>query len=171
MIRSFVDFIRSKRSPINYARSIGVQVGENCRLISIKSGVGTFGSEPYLVSIGDHVTVAGGVQFVTHDGGVWVFREKEPDIDVFGPIKIGNNVFIGFNSILMPGVTVADNVVIGAGSVVASDVPPNSVVAGVPAKVIKTIDEYRLSISERADFVRSMDSASKKEYLIGKFEG
>ena len=49
--------------------------------------------------------------------------------------------------------------------------PPNSVVAGVPAKVIKTIDEYRLSISERADFVRSMDSASKKEYLIGKFGG
>ena len=100
-----------------------------------------------ILSIGDHVTVAGGVQFVTHDGGVWVFREKEPDIDVFGPIKIGNNVFIGFNSILMPGVTVADNVVIGAGSVVVSDVPPNSVVAGVPAKVIKTIDEYRLSIS------------------------
>lgn len=130
-----------KRNPIKYAEKIGVKLGEDVRLIGIDER--TFGSEPYLISIGNHVTVAGQVKFINHDGGVWVFREKEPDIELIKPIKIGNNVFVGYRSIIMPGVEIGDNVVVGAGSIVLKDVPDNSIVAGVPARVIKSIDEYR----------------------------
>ncbi len=59
----------------------------------------------------------------------------------FAPITIGDNCFIGMHSIIMPGVSVGDNSIVGAGSVVTHDVPPNSVVAGNPAKVIKSVDE------------------------------
>ena len=69
-------------------------------------------------------------------------RESFEQADYFGPISIGNNVFIGNNVIILPGVTVGDNVVIGAGAVVTKNIPSNSVCAGVPARVIKTIDEY-----------------------------
>ena len=61
--------------------------------------------------IGNHVTISGNVQFVNHDGGVWVFREKEPDIDVFGPIVIGNNVFIS-NGTFIKDTDIPDNTIV-----------------------------------------------------------
>jgi hypothetical protein len=68
------------RDPVAYARSIGVRIGNNCRLIGTDDR--TFESEPFLIDIGDHVTVAGGVKFVNHDRGVWVFRGDEGAVDV-----------------------------------------------------------------------------------------
>ena len=124
---------------------------------------GTFGSEPYLISIGHHVTVTSGVQFVTHDGGVWVFREQDPDIDVFGPITIGNNVFIGINAIIMPGVSIGENCVIGAGTVVTRSVPSNTVAVGVPARKIATIDEYRIRVEQKCMRIRSLPAVRKQE--------
>jgi len=62
-----------------------------------------FGSEPYLVRLGDHVSITAGVKFISHDGGVWVFRDRFPELDVFGPITVGSNVFIGINALIMPG--------------------------------------------------------------------
>ena len=62
-----------------------------------------------MIEIGDNVRITSGVRFVTHDGGVWVLRHKYSelsDIDLFGKIRIGNNVHIGFNAIIMPGVTI-----------------------------------------------------------------
>jgi acetyltransferase-like isoleucine patch superfamily enzyme len=129
-----------RRDPIAYARSLGVSVGKNCRFYGIPEEV--FGSEPYLVRLGDHVSITSGVRFVTHDGGVWVLRDQFPDIDVVAPITVGNNVFIGINSIILPGVTIGDNVVVGAGSIITKDVPGNSVVAGVPARVLRSLDSY-----------------------------
>ena len=102
LVKKFVRSWRIRTDPVAYARGLGVRVGEGCRLIATHHG--TFGTEPYLISLGDHVTITNGVQFVTHDGGVWVFREHHPDIDVIAPITVGNNVFIGINTILMPGV-------------------------------------------------------------------
>jgi acetyltransferase-like isoleucine patch superfamily enzyme len=58
------------------------------------------------------------------------------------PIEIMDNVFIGCNSTILGGVTIGNNVVVAAGSVVTKDVPPNSVVAGNPAKVIESFDDY-----------------------------
>ena len=57
------------------------------------------------------------------------------------PVKIGKKVWVGSNSTILPGVTIGDNSIIGAGSVVTKDVPPNTIVAGVPAKIIKKIPE------------------------------
>jgi carbonic anhydrase/acetyltransferase-like protein (isoleucine patch superfamily) len=101
------------------------------------------GTEPYLIKIGNHVTIAGGVLFVTHDGAVWVFREEVPDIQVFGPIVIEDNCVIGQNAILFPNIRIGRNSIIGAGSVVISDIPPNCIAFGVPARVWSSIEKYK----------------------------
>lgn len=124
-------------SPVDYLRRQGVKIGEGCCIYSYN-----FGSEPYLVEVGNHVQITAGVKIFTHGGG-WVLREEYPDYDCFGKVKIGNNVYIGNNALIMPGVTVGDNVVIGAGSVVTKSVPDNSVIAGNPARIIGTFDSYK----------------------------
>ncbi|KAB1183232.1 hypothetical protein F6450_04625 [Photobacterium damselae subsp. damselae] len=58
------------------------------------------------------------------------------------PIYIGNNVFVGYGTIIMPGVKIGSNVVIGAGSVITRDIEDNVVVAGNPAKKIKSLETY-----------------------------
>jgi acetyltransferase-like isoleucine patch superfamily enzyme len=152
---------------MRYAREIGVRIGRDCRLLGVTRE--TFGSEPYLIKLGDHVTVTAGVRFVTHDGGVWVFRREFPGIDVFGRIEVGNNVFIGLGSILLPGVHIGDDCVIGAGSVVKHDVPPGTVAAGVPARPIRTIAEYRERTLTVASHIRDMPGSEKRALLEERF--
>lgn len=126
-------------APERYARESGVTIGAGCKLIRPN-----FGSEPYLIRIGNHVEITGGVQFITHDGATWVFRDQEKykKVRKFGMIDIKDNCFIGLNSIILPGVTIGPNSVVGAGSIVNRDVPPNTVVAGNPARTICTLQEY-----------------------------
>lgn len=150
-------------SPVGYALHLGVRVGKDCRLLDV-----SFGSEPYLVELGDHVSITK-TQFITHDGGVWVFRDKHPDIDFVAPIKVGNNVFIGTGAIILPGVTIGNNVVIGAGAVVARDIPSNCVAAGVPAKPIKSLDEYYQSVSPRIFSTKGMVPKEKKQFYLKHF--
>lgn len=159
---------RLKSDPISYARSRGVAVGKNCRFLGTVRG--TFGSEPYLVSIGNHVTLTSGVKFITHDGGVWVFREKFPDLDVFGPISIGDNVFIGIDSIIMPGVSIGNNCVVGAGSIVTRNVESNMVVAGIPARALCTLEDYWERVRANASHIRSLPDDEKKKRVIEKFQ-
>jgi acetyltransferase-like isoleucine patch superfamily enzyme len=80
--------------------------------------------------------------FVTHDGGTLILRKEVPDLEWTAPITVGNDVYIGFRTMIMPGVNIGSRVIIGAGSIVTKDIPDNSVAAGVPARVIKTVDEY-----------------------------
>jgi acetyltransferase-like isoleucine patch superfamily enzyme len=171
-IRRYWESIRRywavKHDPITYARSLGVIIGDDCRLLNITPG--TFGSEPYLVKLGNHVTITSGVVFSTHDGGVWVFRREYPNIDVFAPIIIGDNVFIGINTILLPGVKIGNNVVIGAGSIVTKDIPDNSVAVGAPARVLKSIEEYWESVQLNALFLREQTPDKKQEVLIRRFK-
>src|SRR6188472_748850 len=149
--------------PVGQARALGVTVGENCRLISCD-----FGSEPYLVTIGDHVS-ATGVSFVTHDGSVWVFRDEWPDADLMAPIVVGSNVFIGADAMLMPGVTVGDNVVIGARSLVTTDIPPNTVAAGVPAKPIRPLSDYKASLESAVVPTARLAPRAKRQALLHQF--
>lgn len=122
----------------NYFRKQGFKVGRNNRIY-----IRNLAGEPYLVKIGNHCTITAGVTLLTHDGAAWIFREEIPQLNVFGKIEIKDNCFIGINSIILPNVTIGPNSVVGAGAVVTKDVPPNTVVAGVPAKTICSIDEYK----------------------------
>ena len=155
----FFDRYRRKRhwhrDPRGYLAAMGVRVGEGCRIYGVPEEV--FGSEPYLVRLGDHVSITSGVKFISHDGGVWVFRDRFPDLDVFGPITVGSNVFIGINAIIMPGVTIGDNVVIGSGSVVTRDIPANSVAAGVPARVLRALGDYETRALAKGLHLRALD--------------
>lgn len=138
--RRAYDEYRVRRDPVAYARSLGVTVGSGCRLIA--TTVASWGSEPYLITLGDRVLVTAGVRFVTHDGAVWPFRREHPRIDRVAPIEVGDDCFLGLNSIVLPGVTIGSESVVGAGAVVNRSIPPRSVVAGVPARVVCTIDDY-----------------------------
>lgn len=124
-------YIRQKRDPIGYVRSIGVTVGERCVIESFN-----FSTEPWLISIGNHVEITTDVTFITHDGATWVLRDnsKYKDVIRFGKITVHDNVFIGHGSIILPNVEIGENVVIGAGSVVANDIPSNCVVGGGTCK-------------------------------------
>lgn len=145
-----------------YRKYFGVKLGKNVRF----TGMPGWGSEPYLIEIGDNVTITQDVTFHTHDGGVGIFRKEYPGINVFGRIVIGNNVFIGSHTIFLPGVRVGNSVVIGAGSVVSRDIPDNSLAVGVPARVIKTIDEYKNGILKKAVYVFSNDPLKRKKEII-----
>lgn len=123
-------------SPESYAKSIGVHIGENC-FIATKY----FGSEPYLITIGNNVQVTADVRFHTHGGG-HVVRNIDPDFDVFGKIIIEDGAYIGCSSQLMPGVTVGENSLVAAGSIVTKSVPKGVVVGGNPAKIICSVKEY-----------------------------
>lgn len=119
-----------------YAETLGVTLGKNCRVYTID-----WGSEPFLITIGDNVTITYGVKFITHDGSAWLMRDEKGRRYSYSPITVGNNVFIGIDSIIMPGVKIEDRVIVAAGSVVTKSVPAGSVVAGVPAKVIGNFND------------------------------
>ena len=118
----------------------GLRLGNNVRLM----GGGSFGSEPYLIRIGNNVTISSGVAFITHDGGTWIFRDeaKYNGITRYGPIRIDDGCFIGAKTTILPNVRIGARSLVGAGSVVVRDIPPDSVAAGVPARVLMTRQEY-----------------------------
>lgn len=144
-----------------YSKYLGVKFGNNVRVLHYPR----FGSEPFLIEIGNNVTITRGVSFVNHDGGCAVFRDEYPSLNRYGKIKIGSNVFIGINSILMPGVTVGDNVVIAAGSIITKDVPNNVVVGGIPAKIIKTIDEYKVELLKKTVQTPKLNARERVKWI------
>ena len=167
LCRKIIFLLGSNKAKIKYSRKQGVKIGDQCTLL----GRVEWGSEPYLINIGNQVRITSGCQFVTHDGGMHVLRnyKKEPELDLFGPITVGNNVFIGIRTIIMPGVTIGNNVVIGAGSLVTKDIPDNCVACGVPAKVIRSIEDYYCKARKDADRTKGMSSSEKKDYLEKKY--
>jgi len=151
-----------KRNPIKYARYIGVKIGDKTRVMGVKHGM--FGTEPFLITIGDNCLITG-VQFITHDGSVYHLKKKFPKADLFGKIYVGNNVFIGLGTIILPGVTIGNNVVIGAGSVVSRSIPDDSVAVGVPAKVVSTLEAYLKKIEPKIIHTGGLSIAEKKRIL------
>lgn len=144
-----------------------MRIGDDCE---IYPGV-AFGSEPYLISIGNHVRITANVTFITHDGGVWVLRETKsaPDIDRLGAISIGNNVMIGIRAFLMPGIRIGNNCIVAAGAVVTRDVPDNSIVAGVPAHVISDIESYYKK-TNLASLITSRCHQMKKRWVMAHYD-
>lgn len=138
--RKLYTIIMERVNPLRYAYKIGVNINVN-KEVYIYGRI-SWGTEPWLITLGDNVHLTNGVRFVTHDGGTLLFRKFVPDLEITKPISLGNNVYVGNNVIILPGVKIGNNVIIGAGAVVSKDIPDNSVAVGVPARVIKTADEY-----------------------------
>jgi maltose O-acetyltransferase len=93
------------------------------------------------VEIGAHTIIAAGsvITSQTHDAGAYGMGRRYRDTNVAAAVRIGRNVWIGSNAVVLPGVTIGDNSIVGAGAVVTRDIPPLSVVVGVPARVIRTV--------------------------------
>jgi acetyltransferase-like isoleucine patch superfamily enzyme len=131
---------RLYHDPVQYFRGQGVEIGANVEIFGAK--LFTFGSEPYLVSIGNDVTISHDVDFITHDGGLRVVRAKYPNAYLYGRIEVADNCFLGAHCVLLPGARVGVGCVIGTGSVVAGEIPPGVVAVGTPARPIKSVDDY-----------------------------
>lgn len=146
----------SQDTVIKTLREMGMRIGEQCRVYTLR-----IGSEPWLIRLGNRVTIAPDVTFVTH-GAASIFRAKHESLVSFGKVDIKDDVHIGVNTTILPNVTIGPNVVIGAGSVVTSDVPPGVVVAGNPARVICTLDEYEQKcIANHIDIPKDREAARK----------
>jgi len=102
---------------IQYYRKLGMTIGEDTHIFSR-----LISSEPFLISIGKNVTISTGVSLLTHDASVGAIVGRHVYSDIVGPITIGNNCFIGANSIILPGVRIPDNSIVAAGSVVTKTV-------------------------------------------------
>lgn len=100
-------------------------------------------TRPYLLEIGEYCKITSGVTILTHDYSRSVLRRVYGEIIGEGrKTIIGNNVFIGMNSIILMGTHIGDNVVVGAGSVVSGKIPNNVVIAGNPAKIICSLEDF-----------------------------
>ena len=91
-------------------------------------------------------------------------REDHPTIDMVGPIVVGNNVYLGYGAMVLPGVTIGDNSVIGAHAVVSKDIPPNCVAVGVPARPVRSSGEYRENSLARGHETKLMSPQAKRTY-------
>jgi len=135
--------------------SKGLRLGKNVNIVS------DFFFDPshcFLISIGDNCTIAPNVRLIAHDASTF----KILGYTKIGKIEIKENCFIGDSTIVLPNVKVGPNSIIGAGSVVTKDVPPNVIAAGNPAKTITTVESYIKKIEE----IRKNKKVFGKEYLI-----
>ncbi|MBR5156069.1 MAG: acyltransferase [Clostridia bacterium] len=122
----------------------GLKVGKN---FSRQQGCFIDPCHCWLISIGNNVTFSIRVTVLAHDAST----KGAVGYTKIGLVDIKDNVFVGANATILAGVTIGENSVVGAGSVVTKDVPPNTVVAGNPAKVVCTVDEYREKLNKVFD--------------------
>lgn len=168
VIKNYLTRHKKNSNPVDFWRNQGSKIGQHCEIYPSAY----LGSEPYLITIGNHVRINSGVQFITHDGGCWVLRslkQELADVDLFGCITIGNNVHIGTNAILMPGVTIGNNCIIGVGAIVTKDIPDNSIAVGIPAKVIESIFEYEIKHANDFHHTKNLSASEKRDYLLTKY--
>lgn len=160
IIRKILAFVRQMQSLEKQARNAGCEIGEDNFIASR-----FWSSEAYLIKIGSHCQITDGAKIFTHGGGN-VARSRYPKFDCFGKVSIGNYVYIGNNSLIMPGVTIGNNVLVAAGSVVTKSIPDNCVVGGNPAIYICSVEDY---IERNLPFnidSKGMDPSSKKHILL-----
>lgn len=153
---SIRDIIRGQT--INQLRKKGAIIGNNVKLLSSTIDVHT----SCLVEIGDNVTITNAI-VQAHDASTKLYIGYTK----IAKTIIGNNVFVGMGSIILPGSRIGDNVIIGAGSVVRGLIPENSVVIGNPAKVVCTCEEYidknRKKMKETKRYEKSINSMTIEE--------
>jgi len=134
-------FRKRKKSYLDSLKEAGLEVGKN---FTMEAECIIDSSHCWHITIGDNVTLAPRVYILAHDSST----KMHVNYTRIAKVKIGDNVFIGAASIILPGVTIGSSVIIGAGSVVTKDIPPNSVAVGNPARVVSTLDNYLSRIKD-----------------------
>jgi len=147
-------------------RSQGIAVGKNTIFYQPET-VEIDKQRPWMVKIGEYCKITRGVIILQHDYSRSVLRRAYGDIVAESKkTTIGNNVFIGMNSIILMGANVGNNVIIGAGSIVSGNIPDNVVVAGNPAKIIRSLDEhYKI---RKSKYVKEAKECAKEFYQAYK---
>lgn len=165
LIRMVLDiFLLFVLGGVRFARYKGVQVGTGCQFYTRN-----WGSEPFLITIGNRVTLTSGVKLLTHDGSTRLVRDSENyRFQRYAPISIGDDVFVGVNAIVLPGVTIGSKVVVGAGAVVTTDIPDNSIAVGNPARVIGLFTDLERKISQTCVSDRDLKGAKSYEDRVRK---
>lgn len=137
----------------SYFRRHGVKIGEKCHIYS-----NILTRESYLIQIGNNVTISTNVTFVTHDNSIIKLDKSLPNL--YGRIVIGDNCFIGENSIILYGVNIPSNTIVAAGSVVTkSPKEEKTIIGGNPAKKISTWEDF---YRKRSEFGMSRKDIKKK---------
>lgn len=154
----------SQATVIRTLRGMGVQIGERCRIYT-----SNFGGEPWLIKIGNHVCISNDVTFVNHDL-TWPFQDKYESLTSFGPIEIRDNCQIGVRATILANVVIGPDAIVGACAVVTRDVPPGTVVAGCPAKVVCTLEEYEAKCVARHIDI-PLDREAARAVLVKHFWG
>lgn len=157
----FLDKITNKKIFLNYFfRSQGIELGKNVRIYS-----NIFSDEGFLISIGDNTTISSDVKLITHDASIGkVFPNKT---DLFGKIVIGNNCFIGANTIILSGVKIPNNTIIAAGTVLTkSIIKEQEVWGGNPAKKISSFEVMNKKYKDKAH--KLSDILEKKREILSK---
>jgi acetyltransferase-like isoleucine patch superfamily enzyme len=164
----------SSNRMVSFLKKKGIKVGERVTFHQ-RTNISIDLTRPTLVEIGSDVSLTRGLTILTHGYDWVVLRNIYGELlSSSGKVVIGNNVFIGFNTTILKGVRIGDNCIIGAGSTVTRSIPPNSVAAGVPAKVICTIDQYyskrkKECVEEAFEYAESIRSAYGREPYINEF--
>lgn len=159
----FIHTAWTKLSPNGYARHVGVNLGENVVFYGMKPYM--FNTEPWIITIGDNCHITSNCTFITHDGGTLILRKEVPDLELTGPITIGNDVYIGVNTTILPDTKIGNRCIVGACSLVRGTFPDNSVIAGNPARVIKTVDKYLEKAKEKSLHVGHLYGKEKDKEL------
>lgn len=147
-----------------YLRKQGAIIGDNLIIMDLFVSRCIDQTRPTLVEIGSNVFMNDNFRLLTHDYVSFVFKNLYGDfLPSSGKVKIGNNVAFGINCTVLKGVTIGDNCFIAAGSIVTKDIPSGSIAAGIPAKVICSLEEYYQRrktecIKEAKEYAQSISS-------------
>lgn len=149
-------FFKDKNEYINnYYRKQGMFIGSRTHIFSeIRS------LEPYLIKIGNDVTISTDVKLITHDASIGTLCGRDKASDICGEISIGNNTFIGLGSIIMYGVTIGERCIIAAGAVVTRSVPDGEIWGGNPARKLGSTEEF---LRKNNEFALQLHGISMKE--------
>jgi len=152
---------RNNDAYIRHLRRKGIEIGENV-LFRDRGTTRIDCTRPALISIGNNVDINHNFQILTHDWGCYVIRGQYHDfINSSGGVRIGNNIYFGTDVIILKGVTIGDNCIIGAGSIVNKSIPANSVATGNPCRVVCSLDEYyerrrQRGLAEAVEYVQAI---------------